>query len=191
MLWLQAGNYWLFSNECSLHYTFQLSAIIYIHKQVCTCTNTHHPSFLCNLLLFFELILDLSWVQQRFSPSAYYQSASSLTFREEKDKRGESRTVGEEEERRLFQLFMWNNNESWRQVWPFREIPFLSYGLQLLSWLSPLHTVLVALPVAQIAGFWEARSCFILLGVFSPFLVLLKSHICLSHIKWWTGLLSN
>lgn len=47
-------------------------------------TLTH---FLINLLLFFILILDLSWVQQSSSPSTYYQSASSLTFTEEEDKK--------------------------------------------------------------------------------------------------------
>ena len=87
----------------------KLSSFLHRHKQVTTCTrthtHTHTTSFLFNLLLFFKLILDLSWLQQSSSPFTYYQSASSLTFKEEEDKRGKSRTVGEEEERRLLQFF--------------------------------------------------------------------------------------
>lgn len=57
-------------------------------------TNTYNLSYLFNLLLFFTLILDLSWVQQSSSPATYYQSASSLTFRKEEDKKAGEQDSG-------------------------------------------------------------------------------------------------
>lgn len=78
--------------------------------------------------------------QQSSSLSANYQSASSLTFREEKDKKegddAEHRTEGEGQH--IILLFMWGSRESPRQLWPFGEISLLSGDLQILWWLEPV-----------------------------------------------------
>lgn len=149
--------------------------------------HVHHPGFRFNLLLFCELILDLSWVQQSCSPSTYYQSASSLTFREDEDKReGEPDSGRRERGETATSAFNAKHIESRSQVWPFREIPFLPYGLWLLSWLFPLHAPLVALSVAQIAGLREVTLFF---TSFCIVVILPKTHACqtvdtLSEVGW-------
>lgn len=75
--------------------TCQLSAFIHIHQQVsariCTHATWASSSTFCS---FSHWFLDLSWVQQSSSPSTYYQSASSLTFRKEEDKKGREQDSG-------------------------------------------------------------------------------------------------
>lgn len=82
--------------QVALHVPFICHHIDISFRWAHVSKHTHHLGFLVNLSLFFKLILDLSWVQQSSSPSTYYQSASSLTFREEEDKKGGERDRGGE-----------------------------------------------------------------------------------------------
>lgn len=100
----------------------------------------YYLSFLFSLLLCFSSILDLSWVQRRSSPSAYYQSTSSLTFRKEGNKKGAAEWRGKKRGD--------SNSELWRQVWPFLQIPSCNKSYN-YSWLFIVHDVVRAPPLAQ------------------------------------------